>query len=163
MPIIVLKSVDGQAFQMELPDGTAKHCSYVKGLLDAAPDGDAEIEVVHSDEVIIRFICDFLQRHKDDAEVEVGWEKLKPRELTDADKAALLPIVGIALVNLMKACNFLGSQITLNAVATYVGQVLVTKNEKEIQQYFNVFREFTPEEEKQVKEKYPSMITHPNP
>lgn len=43
----------------------------------------------------------------------------------------------------------------LNCVATYIGQILVTKNEKEVQEYFGVHREFSKEEEEQVKAKYP--------
>ena len=154
MPVILLKAAVGD-YKQDLPPGAIPHCSYIKGLLEAAPDGDAEIITEHSDEILIKWICAFLDRHKDDEPVLEGWEKSKPRELTQADKDSLLPIVGIALVNLLKACNFLGSQIALNAVATYVGQVLVTKNEKEVQEYFGVFREFTPAEEQQVREKYP--------
>lgn len=154
MPIILLKAATSD-YKQDLPAGAVPHCSYIKGLLEAAPDGDAEIEVGHTDETLIKFMCSFLDQHKDDAPVEEGWEKQKPRELSQWDKDNLVPITRIALVNLMKAFNFIGCQIGLNATATYVGQVLVTKSEKEVMDYFGVYREFTKEEEEQVKAKYP--------
>jgi hypothetical protein len=70
--------------------------------MEAAPESDAEIDVPHADEVLIKFICGFLEQHKDDEEVGEGWEKQKPRELIAWDKANLAPIVGLALVNLLK-------------------------------------------------------------
>jgi hypothetical protein len=155
MPVIILTPLGNPDIKVTFPMEGVPHCSYVKGMLDAAPDGDAEIEVPHADEIILSFITRFLQAHKDDAPVEEGWEKLKPRELTEADKKELLPIVGVALVNLLKAFNFLGCQLGLNATATYLGQVLVTKNEQEVQSYFGIFRTFSKEEEEQVKAKYP--------
>jgi hypothetical protein len=139
---------------MPLPDLAIKHCSYVKGLLEAAPDSDATIDVPHADAKSIDFLVGFLEQHKDDEEVLEGWEKQKPRELTPWDKAALGEFVGIPLVSLLKASNFLGSQMMLNAVARYVGEILVTKNEKEVQDYFGVHRDFTKDEEEQVKAKY---------
>jgi hypothetical protein len=157
MPCIILKPLDSSSFQIEFPLTGVPHCSYIKGLLDAAPDGDALVEVPHSDEIILKFICGFLDVHKDDAPVEEGWEKLKPRELTQWDKDNLLPISKLPLINLLKAFNFLGCQLGLNAASTYVGQVLITKTEKEVQEYFGVFREFTKEEEEMVKAKYPGI------
>lgn len=100
-------------------------------------------------------MCGFLEHHQNDPEVGEGWENEKSRELTDWDKTNLTPIVGMKLVDLLKASNFISCQMMLNAVATYVGQVLAPKNEKEVQEYFGVFREFTKEEEEQVKAKYP--------
>lgn len=164
MPVIRLQSErpeinengEEMYYFQELPAGAIKHCNYVAAMIEAVPDSDADILVPHTDHKLIKFICAFLEQHKDDEEVGEGWEKKKPRELTEWDKTNLEPIVGIPLVDLMKASNFLGSQLMLNAVATYVGTILVTKNEKEVQEYFGVFREFTKEEEEQVKAKYPS-------
>jgi hypothetical protein len=72
MPVIMLKSVEGEPFEMQLPPDAVKHCSYIRGLLDAAPDGDATIEVPHTNAELIKFICEFHEQHKNDPEVEVG-------------------------------------------------------------------------------------------
>lgn len=142
-------------YKDELKESDVKHFSYVKGLIEAAPDGDAEIEVPHADEAIIKTILVFAEQHSNDEEVSESWTKEKPRDLTDADKANFAPHVGMALVNLLKAANFLGNQMLLNAAATYVGQIIVTKNEKEVQDYFGVHREITKEEADAVQAKYP--------
>ncbi len=167
MPVIRLQSArpeiivneDGEEVEayyfQELPPGAIKHCHYISGMIDAVPDSCADILVPHTDHLLIKFICAFLQEHQDDEEVADDWAKKKPRELTEWDKTNLEPIVGIPLVDLLKASSFLGCQLMLNAVATYVGSILVTKNEKEVQDYFGVYREFTKEEEEQVKAKYP--------
>jgi len=154
MSKVTLKAVQDE-FKKEFPADAVKHASYVKGLLEAAPDSDSELEVPHANEAVINVIVAFAEAHKADEEVTEEWTKQKPRELTEGDKALFIPIVGMQLVNLLKATNFLGFQMLLNAAATYTGQVLVTKNEKEVQEYFGVFREFTKEEEDQVKAKYP--------
>jgi hypothetical protein len=142
-------------FKAELKQEDVKHFSYIKGLMEAAPDCDAEIDVPHADAAIIQTIITFADQHSNDPEVNPEWTKEKPRELTEGDKANFAPHVGMALVNLLKAANFLGNQMLLNAAATRVGQVLVTKNEKEVQDYFGVHREITKEEADAVQAKYP--------
>lgn len=152
--IINFKAQNVDHISTIVPDAV-KHCNYVKGILEASDENEVTVEIPHSDPKIIDFMADFLEKHKDDEEVTDGWEKQKPRALTPEDKEGLQKFVGLELVNLLKAANFIGSQLMLNAVATYVGQVLVTKNEQEVQAYFGVQREFTKEEEEQVKAKYP--------
>jgi hypothetical protein len=151
---VTLKAAQDE-FKKDFPSDAIKHASYIKGLVEAAPEGDAELEVPHANEALVNVIVQFAEAHNADEEVTEEWIKQKPRELTEGDKALFTPIVGIQLVNLLKAANFIGFQMLLNAAATYVGQILVTKNEKEVQEYFGVFREFTKEEEDQVKAKYP--------
>lgn len=155
-------NAEGLFYQQLFPMGAVQHCNYIQGLLKAVEDTPVDpnappevIEVPHADEQTIKFICGFLEAHQNDEPVKEGWEKEKPRELTAQDKAEFTPIVGMALVGLLKATNFLGCQMALNATATYVGQIIVTKNEQEVQDYFGVYREFTKEEEEQVKAKYP--------
>lgn len=126
MSSISLKATDGDEYVRELPTATIKHASYIKGLVDAAPDSVVEIDVPHANKEIVDFMVDFLVQHQDDEEIEENWEKLKPREMTDWDKQRITGnFVGMALINLMKATNFIGCQLALNVVATHVGQVPV--------------------------------------
>jgi hypothetical protein len=154
IPKITLKAMKDD-YEQVLPEVGLKHCSYIKGLVEAAPDSDSDVAVPHADETLIRFMCAFLEQHANDDPVEEGWEKKKPRELTEWDTANLMPIVGMPLVDLLKASNFIGCQMMLNAVATHVGQVLLTKGEQEVKNYFGVDRTWTKEEEEQVKAKFP--------
>lgn len=156
MPIILLKATTGDAYTRQLTDKTtAKHTSYIKGLLSCAPYSDFELEIPHADKDIIDFIVDWLDHHEADDEIPDDWEKKRPLELTDWDRARMVDtFVGVALINLMKAANFIGCQLMLNAVATYVGQVLVTKSERDVMDYFGVHREWTAADEAMVKEKF---------
>jgi len=153
MSTITLKATVGDYSQL-FPAGAVKHCVYIARLLDAA-EGDATIEVPHADEAIIKFMCEFLEQHKDDPTVPPEWEKQKPIDLTEWDKEHLTPIVGLKLIDLMKASDFLACQLMLNAVAKHVGEILVNKNELEVQEYFGVPATFTKEQEEEVKKKYP--------
>lgn len=153
-PTIVFKAHNSD-HKANMPYNSVKHCAYIKGLLEAAPEGDVEIEIPHTDHVLINFMVGFLEQHADDEEMTPDWEKQKPRPLTEWDKENLTPITGIALVNLLKASNFIGCQLMLNVIASHVGGILSNKNEAEVQEYFGVTRVFSPEEEEQVKAKYP--------
>lgn len=154
MSTVLLKAANSD-HKAVLPPDSIKHCAYIKGILEGAPEGEVEIEVPETDHTLINFMIEFLKEHANDEEVTEGWEKEKPRPLTGSDKELLEPIVGKPLIYLLKASNFIGCQLMLNAVSTYVASVLVTKDVAEVQQYFGVFREFTKEEEEQVKAKYP--------
>jgi hypothetical protein len=154
--MITLKSLVGPEYQQELPQVAIKHCAYIRGLLEVAPDADSEVEVPFADEAIIKMICAFHEQHKDDAEVEPDWDKKRPRDLTAWDKENFKAFTGMNIVQLLKSVNFLGSQLMLNAGSVYLGQILIVKNKDEIQDFFGRKREFTEEETASVKARYPT-------
>lgn len=157
MPVVTLTTTVGPAYAQELPAAGVKFCSYIQGLMEAAPNQDLTIEVPHADAATIKIICAFHEEHKNDEEVEHDWEKKRPRELTAWDKENLAPFNGMAVANLLKAVNFLSSQLMLNTVAVYVGQKMVIMDAKQIQDYYGIQKaEFTEEEKAAVKARYPN-------
>lgn len=159
MPTVTLQATSepSEPYAQKLCPGAIKYCAYIKGLLDLAPDSDLEIPVPDADAAAIRFICEFFEEHQNDEDLPEGWEKLPPRQPTQWDKEHLEPFVGMQLTKLAKAVSFLGSKLILNTVTLRIGQILITKNKQEIQEYFGIFREFTEEETAQVKARYPNI------
>jgi len=151
-----MRLAEDSSVTMPFPSQALEHCSYFKGLVEAAPDSDSTIDIPHVDEGLLKFMVDFLEKHAGDEVVGEGWEKQKPRELTEWDTAQLQPIQGMRLVHLLKAANFIGCQLMLNLVAAYTGQILVSKTQQEVEQYFGKKAEWTPEQEAEVKRKYPT-------
>jgi len=111
--------------------------------------------VPHSNRVIIDFLCDWIEQYHENPEITLGWERQKPLSLTEWETANLTPIVGIELINLLKSASFIGCQLMMNAIATYIGHVIIVMDEIQIQTYFGVFREYSEEEDKAVQLKYP--------
>ena len=145
-----------EKYKQEFPMGCVHHSTmFTEALNVFQGEGDILEPIDNADETIIRFMCGWAEQHQNDEEIAPDWEKQKPRELTAWDKANLEPIVKMPLINLLKAAGFIGCQLMLNCVATQVGQILVVKNEEEVQEYFGVRATFTKEDEEEVKRKYP--------
>lgn len=160
MARVILKEV-GDGYVQEFPQAGLIHSKAINAVVEDAQDAaDAPrvIEVPFGNEKNITFMCAFAATHANDEPVEIGWEKQRPRELTPWDKENLRPFVGMELVHLLKATNFIGNQMMLNAVGTYVGSIMESMNEVDIQKYFGVMREFSKQDEAEVKAKYPVIL-----
>lgn len=165
--MITYLATPDNSFRIPLAENLVSSCAYVKGLIDQVDPESPEstIQVQHSDQTLLEFTVAFLEQHANDPQPEEGEEaKKKQYTLTDWDKQhfgkywtaeKVEPETNIKIVDLLKMADFLQCKVLLDAAATVMGQILVTKNEQEVQQWFGRHRTFTKEEEEAVAAKYP--------
>jgi hypothetical protein len=156
MPVILV-STEGPLFQQEISESSIKHLKVAAGMLeDLKTDAEAHIPVQGADALTVQMLCALLERHKDDPVVPDDWQKLPDRvQPSQADREAFKSVPGIQISNLFKATNFVQSQLLMNIVACFLGEIITGTDEKGVQDYFGTPYTVTPEQEKEIDEKYP--------
>lgn len=163
MPV-VLCSTEGPAHERALDDEAIGHLRVAKEMLaDIPQEQGVRVPVMYAAACQIDFICEFLARNKalpvpDNGEAQ----RSGPRQLSAEDKAQLAAFEtahgGLAISQLFKAASFCDSQLLVNTVATFLGEVITSRDEAGVVAYFGVPYNPTAEQVAEVDARYPESF-----
>jgi hypothetical protein len=171
-------TTDDEAYCLELPLEAFKHCKNVMAMINVAPDSDGHLPLPHMKTLEhLKFISAFLHAHRDDEEPveekepvaeqpadgkspdenapDTMWKNLKETKYSEWDEVNVTKIERLDIPDFLKVGLFLGNQIMMNAFGKRLATVIMQYDDKGIQDYFGIHREFTQAEHDAVREKYP--------
>lgn len=154
----LLQTTVGPTFEVQISKKAIEHASYVKGLMSVTEEDLPTIPVSDADQKSLEIIVAFLEAHASDPEVPEDWKEKPVVPLTPEDETLFAGLTGPEYVRLLKATNFVGSMLMLNAVSQSMARILSGKSEEEVQDWFGKRRTFTEAEINSVKEKYPTLF-----
>ncbi len=136
----------------------------IKNLLQEMPDdedGVSEIPLPNVTASVLERVVEYIKREHSDPDVE--YDKRTPNEnrcaeIREVDKEFCGKLNMEGLFNLILAANYLDIKKLLDLTCKTVAHMIKGKTPEEIKSLFGVTREFTPEEEEQVKRENPWLV-----
>lgn len=163
MPVL-LCSTEGPEHARAIEDVVISHVQVAKQMLaDIGADDEVRVPVLHAAAEQIDFICDFLSRNKDlPVPADGDVQRSGPRRLSVEDREQLVAFEtkhgGLAISQLFKASLFCDSQLLLNTVATFLGEVITSRDQAGVVEYFGVPYNPTKQQMDEVDARYPEAF-----
>jgi len=136
----------------------------VKNLLQEMPEDDDTVGPIPLPNVsgsvlekVITYVTHYHEHPDPDAEKKTEAER-RSAEIPEWDKAFCAELNMEGLFNLILAANYLDIKPLLDLTCKTVANMIKGKTPEEIKTLFGVTREFTPEEEEQVKRENPWLV-----
>lgn len=128
-----------------------------KEMLAEAPDDDDELPVIPIPNVkvdILRKILEFCEYHESTpmVEIEKPLKSVNMQQVVGPWDATFVEIEQSMLFDLILAANFMDIKPLLDLTCAKVASMIKGKQPEEIRKTFNIEKDFTEEEEKQIKE-----------
>ncbi|CAL9006068.1 unnamed protein product [Prunus brigantina] len=143
MKKITLKSDDGEIFEVE--EAVAMQSQTIRHMMeDDCADGAIPLPNVTSN--ILAKVIEYCRKHKEEAADGENKEILK-----DWD-AEFVKLDQVTLFHLIMTANYLNIKSLLDLTAQTVANMIKEKTPEEIRETFNIKNDFTPEEEKKIRE-----------
>ncbi|KAI3855572.1 hypothetical protein MKX03_006610 [Papaver bracteatum] len=150
--MVTLMSSDGETFDVDeavaLQSGTIKHM-----IEDGCADNAIPIPNITSN--ILAKVIEYCKKHVESSEEGDGGSR---RRTEDEDlknwDAEFLKVDDYILFDLILAANYLDIDNLLQLTTQKVADTISGKTPEQIRKYFYIKNDFTPEEEKKVKEEY---------
>lgn len=155
MPVIKLKSSDDEVFPVDVE--VAKASITIKTMIEdlgLSPDDSEEVPLPNVTSSILRKVIEWAEHHKDDPPVSAEEEETRDRrtdDIPDWDQKFLAVDQG-TLFELIQAANYLDIKGLLDVTCKTVANMIKGKTPEEIRKTFNIQNDFTPEEERAIRE-----------
>ncbi|XP_007221090.1 SKP1-like protein 1A [Prunus persica] len=143
MKKITLKSEDGEIFEVE--EAVAMQSQTIRHMVeDDCADGPIPLQNVTSN-IVAKVIEYCKKHHEEDADGEKNKEDIKKWdvEFVKVDQSTMF--------DLILAANYLNVKSLLDLTCQTVADMINGKTPEEIREIFNIKNDFTPEEEKEVR------------
>ena len=101
---------------------------------------------------VLQKIIDYCEHHKDDPPRTAADDELQRREEIDAWDNQFLALDHGTLFDVIIAANYLEIRALLDLACKAVANMIRGKSADEIRRTFNIENDFTPEEERQIRE-----------
>jgi len=155
MPVIKLKSSDGEVFDVDVE--VAKASVTIKTMLDDLGIEEDDQEVVplpNVNSTILRKVIQWAAYHKDDPPPTGEEEENRERRTDDVSPwdQEFLKVDQGTLFELIQAANYLDIKGLLDVTCKTVANMIKGKTPEEIRKTFNIKNDFTPEEEQAIRE-----------
>lgn len=154
MPLIKLRSSDGEVFQVDLNDikSLVTINTMIEDLGVNEEDEEETIPLPNVNAHILKKIIEWATYHKDDPPVPNDDEEREKRsddicnwdmEFVNVDQGTLFELI--------LAANYLDIKGLLNLTCKTVANMIRDKSPEDIRQMFNIKNDFTPEEEELIR------------
>ncbi|MCL7034229.1 hypothetical protein MKW94_017614 [Papaver nudicaule] len=143
--LIILKSSDGEAFEVE--EAVALESQTIKHMIedDCADNG---IPLPNVTSKILAKVIEFCKKHIENP--TAGDDRAAEDELKSWD-AEFVKVDQATLFDLILAANYLNIKSLLDLTCQTVADMIKGKSPEEIRKTFNIKNDFTPEEEEEVR------------
>lgn len=154
MPIIKLKSSDGEVFSVDLE--IAKMLQTIKIMLDDLGFDDNDDEIVplpNVNAVILRKVIEWVTYHKDDPPSVIDEDDDEQERRTDNIPSWDMDFLNVdqgTLFEIILAANYLDVKGLLDVASKTVANMIKGKTAEEVRKTFNIQNDFTPTEEEQI-------------
>ncbi|XP_009624361.1 SKP1-like protein 1A [Nicotiana tomentosiformis] len=145
MKMIVLKSSDGETFEVE--ESVAVESQTIKHMIED-DCADTSIPLPNVTSKILAKVIEYCKRHVDAA------SKTEDKSVEDDLKAFDADFVKVdqsTLFDLILAANYLNIKSLLDLTCQTVADMIKGKTPEEIRKTFNIKNDFTPDEEEEVR------------
>jgi S-phase kinase-associated protein 1 len=155
MPNIKLQSSDGEVFDVDVE--VAKASITIKNMIDdlGLKDEDNEpVPLPNVNAAILRKVIEWAEHHKDDPVPVPDEDETRDRrtdDIPDWDQKFLQVDQG-TLFELIQSANYLDIKGLLDVTCKTVANMIKGKTPEEIRKTFNIVNDFTPEEEKAIRD-----------
>lgn len=150
---ISLKTQDGNV--LKVPKKVIALSKMVKELIDEGDDEEEqEVPIMEVEHNILVKVIEFCKHYLDDNMAEIE-KPLKSKEMSAVVSewyAQYIDIDQQTLFAVILAANYMEIQPLLDLSCAKVATMIKGKSPEEIRQTFNIVNDFTPEEEKQIRE-----------
>ncbi|KAH8273061.1 hypothetical protein KR018_008321, partial [Drosophila ironensis] len=150
MPVVKLLSSDGEVFTVDVE--VAKCSCTIRAMVETCcmeDDDDAIVPLSNVNSTILRKVLLWAHYHKDDPE---------PNDDQDNDNDVIIPwdadflkVDQGTLYELIIAANYLDIQGLLKLTCKSVANMIKGRTPDEIRKTFNIQKDFSPEEEEQIR------------
>lgn len=152
--MIKLKSSDNDVFDVDVE--VAKASMTIKTMIDelGLNDEAEEVPLPNVNSAILRKVIEWAEHHKDDPAPTAEDEETRDRrtdDIPDWDQKFLTVDQG-TLFELIQAANYLDIKGLLDVTCKTVANMIKGKSPEEIRKTFNITNDFTPEEERAIRE-----------
>lgn len=145
MKMIVLKSSDGETFEVE--EAVALESQTIKHMIED-DCADTSIPLPNVTSKILAKVIEYCKRHVD--AVAKTDDKASEDDLKSFD-ADFVKVDQATLFDLILAANYLNIKSLLDLTCQTVADMIKGKTPEEIRKTFNIKNDFTPEEEEEVR------------
>nr|ACA61784.1 SKP1-like protein 2 [Petunia x hybrida]ACT35738.1 SKP1-like 1 [Petunia x hybrida] len=142
--MIVLKSSDGETFQVE--ESVAVESQTIKHMIED-DCADSSIPLPNVTSQILAKVIEYCKRHVEASKSE---DKATEDDLKSFD-ADFVKVDQSTLFDLILAANYLNIKSLLDLTCQTVADMIKGKTPEEIRKTFNIKNDFTPEEEEEVR------------
>nr|ABB77427.1 Skp1-like protein 2 [Petunia integrifolia subsp. inflata] len=142
--MIVLKSSDGETFQVE--ESVAVESQTIKHMIED-DCADSSIPLPNVTSQILAKVIEYCKRHVEASKTE---DKATEDDLKSFD-ADFVKVDQSMLFDLILAANYLNIKSLLDLTCQTVADMIKGKTPEEIRKTFNIKNDFTPEEEEEVR------------
>ena len=155
MPVIKLKSSDGEVFSVDVE--VAKASVTIKTMIDdlgLKEEDSEEVPLPNVTASILKKVIEWAEHHKDDPAPPSEEDESRDRrtdDVPDWDQKFLQVDQG-TLFELIQAANYLDIKGLLDVTCKTVANMIKGKTPEEIRKTFNIINDFTPEEERAIRE-----------
>jgi len=155
MPVIKLKSSDGEVFDVDVE--VAKASVTIKTMLDDLGIEEDDQEVVplpNVNSTILKKVIEWAKYHRDDPPPTGEEEENRERRTDDISPwdQEFLKVDQGTLFELIQAANYLDIKGLLDVTCKTVANMIKGKTPEEIRKTFNIKNDFTPDEENAIRE-----------
>ena len=161
---LVSNDKEGDAVSLTVSRKAIELSVTVKNLLQEMPDDDDAVGPIPLPNVsgpvlqkVIEYVTHYHENPDPEAEKKTDAEK-RSAEIPEWDKNFCAGLNMEGLFNLILAANYLDIKPLLDLTCKTVANMIKGKTPEEIKHLFGVDREFTPEEEEQVKRENPWLV-----
>lgn len=155
MPVIKLKSSDNDVFDVDVE--VAKASNTIKTMIEdlgLKEDEKEEVPLPNVNSAILKKVIEWADHHKDDPAPSAEDEETRDRrtdDIPDWDQKFLTVDQG-TLFELIQAANYLDIKGLLDVTCKTVANMIKGKTPEEIRKTFNITNDFTPDEERAIRE-----------
>jgi S-phase kinase-associated protein 1 len=146
--ILTLQSADGENFQVEVE--VAKKSETIKNLIEDAGI-DSPIPLPNVNGKILTKVVEYCKYHHEHPELNTKKEGEEKEEEICSWDLDFCKLEQSTLFDLILAANYLDVKDLLTLSCKTVANMIKGKTPEEIRKLFNITKEFTPEEEEQVR------------
>ena len=149
--MITLVSSDGE--KMQVTAKAAQRSQLVKGIIEDYPD-DAEVPLNNVKSNILKKIKEYLDHYQDTdpKEIERPLASQNYQECVDPWDFEFINVDLDLIFEIILASNYMDIKPLLELASSKVASIIKGKTPEEIRKTFNIQKEFTPEEQQQIRE-----------
>ncbi|VVT53215.1 uncharacterized protein SAPINGB_P003461 [Magnusiomyces paraingens] len=149
--MVVLVSADDVKYTVD--NKTASRSVLIKNMMEDLGDDTAEIPLPNATSNVLKKVIEYCEHHKDDPIPHADEDSEQTKNATDISEwdAKFFQVDQELLFEILLAANYLDIRSLLDAGSKTVANMIRNKTPEEIRKTFNIYNDFTPEEEQQIR------------